>query len=78
MTTADPIPRMVGAFGTYLPGGDGKGRRKIIVYSNNPDRPQVGASTRLVIYADDIAPFVTELIEMARVLGVTGQEKGND
>lgn len=26
----------------------------------------------------DIAPFVTELIEMARVLGVTGQEKGND
>ncbi len=33
---------------------------------------------RLYIPADKIAPFVTELIEMARVLGVTGQEKGND
>ena len=76
MTTADPIPRKVGCFGTYLPGGNGKGRKKIIVYSNNPDRPETGHTTRMVIYADDIAPFVTELIEMARVLGVTGGPDG--
>ena len=78
MTTADPIPRKVGRFGAYLPGGDGKGRKKIIVYSNNPDRPETGPTTRMVIYADEIAPFVTELIEMARALGVTGEKKGNE
>ncbi len=76
MTTAGPVPHKVGCFGTYLPGGDGKGRKKIIVYSNNPDRPETGHTTRMVIYADDIAPFVTELIEMARVLGVTGGQDG--
>ena len=35
-------------------------------------------SGAVVITADDIAPFVTELIEMARVLGVTGEKKGNE
>lgn len=33
---------------------------------------------RLYIPSDKLAAFCTELIEMARVLGVTGQEKGND
>ena len=68
----------VGKFGTYMSGKDAKGMKFITIYPSGKDFQTTGIVMRIVVCADDVARVCTELIEMARVLGVTGQEKGNE
>jgi hypothetical protein len=50
----------------------------ITVYLTSSDISVSSDRQAIYIEADSIAGFVTELIEMARVLGVTGEMKGNE
>lgn len=69
----------LGRFGKYVGNAYDDGSKAIFVSVNREPIPLENmTSGAVVITADDIAPFVTELIEMARVLGVTGEKKGND
>lgn len=67
----------LGRFGKYVGNAYDDGSKAIFVSVNREPIPLENiTSGAVVLTAADIAPFVTELIEMARVLGVTGGADG--
>lgn len=64
-----------GRFGTYY--SPREGDREICFETNRKSGIDI-ISGHIFVPHNLIAPFATELIEMARVLGVTGEKKGNE